>query len=101
MTLPQVTKAIGVPPGLHYTNGPPPPSLSSFAPFVRETGLSPALVLNAATRSSEKLTVKRWLWDDYSISVGFDEDGEAVGFYLVDENPSPSFLDRMRRLVGL
>lgn len=88
MTLPEITEAIGVPPGYYDSLGPMPPSMSRLVACVRETGLPEEALPDAAGRPGKgytgKLTVERWIWDDYCIWVTFDEYGRSKGHYLLE-----------------
>jgi hypothetical protein len=66
----------------------------------------PGLPYDVAPRPdySGKVTVRFWIWDDYEITVAFDEDDEVVGYYLLEvlDRPSQSsgFFDRLRKSLG-
>src|SRR5262245_36009970 len=101
MTLTEVEEAIGAPPGIH-TDISPAFLARRFPQHVRESGLPSETA--EADWVHAKLTVERWSWEEYSINVAFDDDGKAVGYYLLQwpgEWPQPSFLDRLRQFVGL
>lgn len=90
MTLPQVTAAIGVPPGQYDGQQPPTgPQLTLSGPFAvyeRETGLPVKCFPDAGGRPGRyegTLTVERWMWSDYWIDAAFDNNGKTVGFYLL------------------
>jgi hypothetical protein len=102
MTKNQVDAAIGMPPGW-YTE----PKLGGIMSgphvhYVRASGI-PSVSLPTVDDRDTPLTLEQWTWDDYWIRVAFDEDGKAVGCYLL-ESSGPgydwSLLDRLRAFVG-
>jgi hypothetical protein len=101
MTLPEVIAIIGMPPGDYDDSGHP-----RHKRLVRETGIS-AGCLPDASGSREvyydgELTVERWLWSEYSILVAFDQNGKAVGIYLLESVGGPrSFLGSVRGWLGI
>jgi hypothetical protein len=115
MTLGEVQTAIGMPPG-YYASGPSlPPSMGPTGHFIRQRGLPHEDLPDAAGRPApghhQKLTLEFWTWDEYWIWVALDKRGSVVGYYLLqvddytaathDTASPPSFLDRLRALIGL
>jgi hypothetical protein len=104
MTLREVEEAIGMPPGRYCSYEPLPLSMSPVGNYLRETGLPAASLSDAGT--IDKLTVKRWIWDDHWIWAAFDENGKVVGYYLLEAIggrrwPKRTFFERVRDFVGL
>jgi hypothetical protein len=94
MTLPEVQRAIGR--SADHSSIPLMPlSTGPFGTYLRKTGLP----LENVHAPDQVVTVEHWTWDDYWIWVAFDEDGKAVGYYLM--LMGDSFSDRMRRALGL
>jgi hypothetical protein len=107
MTQSEVETAIGMPPGDYdtknffksLTSGP-------FGEYVSQSGLPDSSLPDANNRPSPgysgKLTVHRWIWEDYWIWVAFDERDMVVGYYLLEAMDAnyprhpPGILDRVK-----
>ena len=98
MTLSEVENAVGTPPGYYRST----PLFTTMQPVdvIRVLGLP--LETLAETPPPN---VERWIWDDYCIWVAFDNDGKAVGCYLLKVTewppPSPGLFDRIRNFLGI
>jgi hypothetical protein len=94
MTLGEVEKVIGAPPGLQHE------TLTQANPtLIHESGI-PFINWQDGWPNSGEPT--KWVWKDFWIWVLFDDDGKAVGLYLFDSNGQPeSPLGRLRKLIGI
>jgi hypothetical protein len=107
MTETEVNATIGMPPGYYDGIGPMPLSMSSIGEISQETGLPHRNLYleHGGIRDDENMTVKTWICEDYWIHVAFDKNKMVSGFYLYktfdEPRKRPTFIDRLRSLVGI
>ena len=89
MTLVEVEKAIGLPPGWYSSTPPMPISMSPSCTLIQESGLPYNRkyfylpLKTSAADDKNVLTAREWMWDEYCICVVFDREQKSVGYYLL------------------
>lgn len=108
MTEAEAERAVGLPPGLHTQDpraGITLPSMARGVSLKAQKGLLLESLREREKADPESITHQSWSGDGYSLCVAFDGADEAVGVYLLEVykpyNPPPTFLDRLRALIGL
>ena len=99
MTLKEVTTAIGLAPGYYEGEIPRPPSMGRW---VKTPPLQQAGVDFEQLRQDRPRKLEAWIGRDYVIWVHFDDEGTAIGSYLLelypDEMRGSSFTQWLRNL---
>jgi len=100
----EVEAIVGLPPGVFYTGPRGIGGVLSRGPFgsFRE-GKGVAWENTMVDRISKRSTVATWWGNQFALQVAFDNDGDAVGVYLLGVTPAvrdATFFQRLRNWLG-